>query len=114
MDNIISFEELDGVAGEVLPERTVMGVVAAPLNYAPFGEGDGGAGAGAGSSSSSSAASGGGVVNAPAPHDHGATMLSACQSVDRQQPAGLLSSLGLPSQNPATGLHCVPAAVASH
>ncbi|MBB5119117.1 hypothetical protein AF335_15575 [Streptomyces eurocidicus] len=112
MDNAISFEELDGVAGELLPERTVMGIVAAPLAYGP--DGDGGAGAGAGSSSSSSAtASGGGVYAPPAP-DHGTTMLAACQSVDRQQNAGLLSALGLNAQNPATGLHCVPAAVSSH
>ncbi|MEW2576049.1 hypothetical protein [Streptomyces syringium] len=110
MENAISFEELDNVTGEVLPERTVMGIVATPLNFAD--PGDGGAGAGA-SSSSSATSSGGGVVS-HAPSDHGTTIMSACQSVDRQQPAGLLSSLSLHSQNPATGLHCVPAAVSSH
>ncbi|MEH6378259.1 hypothetical protein V7793_28585 [Streptomyces sp. KLMMK] len=114
MDNAISFEELDGVAGELLPERTVMGIVAAPLAYGPAGDGDGGAGAGAGSSSSSAATASGGGVYAPPASDHGTTMLSACQSVDRQQPAGLLSSLSLHSQNPATGMHCIPAAVSSH
>ncbi|WP_370421915.1 hypothetical protein AB8O64_27445 [Streptomyces sp. QH1-20] len=112
MDNAISFEELDQVAGEVLPERTVMGIIATPLTFGdPHGDGGG---VGAGASSSSSATASGGGVYAPAPSDHGTTMLSACQSVDRQQPAGLLSSLGLHSQNPATGLHCVPAAVSSH
>ncbi|MEU1372500.1 hypothetical protein ABZ442_02395 [Streptomyces triculaminicus] len=110
MVNAISFEELADIAGEVLPERTVMGVIATPLGLAD--PGPGGAGAGAGSSSSA-AATGGGVF-APVPHDHGTTMLSACQSVDRQQPAGLLSSLSLHSQNPATGIQCIPAAVSSH
>ncbi|MFI1257545.1 hypothetical protein ACH4U6_27700 [Streptomyces netropsis] len=112
MDNAISFEELDKVAGEVLPERTVMGIVATPLN---FGDphGDGGA-AGAGSSSSSSATASGGGVYAPAPSDHGTTILSACQSVDRQGTPGLLGSLGLPSTNPTTTLTCTPAAVSSH
>ncbi|GGX60897.1 hypothetical protein [Streptomyces hiroshimensis] len=114
MDNAISFEELDAIAGEVLPERTVMGIVAAPLAYGPAGDGDGGAGAGAGSSSSSSASSGGGVVNAPAPHDHGTVALSACQAVDRQGTPGLFGSLGLPSTNPTTSITCIPAAVASH
>ncbi|MFF7729268.1 hypothetical protein [Streptomyces sp. NPDC008001] len=113
MENAISFEELDTVMGEVLPERTVMGVVATPL-AAPYGDGDVGSGAGAGSSSSSSATASGGGVYAPGAADHGTTMLSACQSVDRQQTAGLFGSLGLPSQNPASGLHCIPAAVSSH
>lgn len=112
MENAISFEELDTIAGEVLPERTVMGIIATPLGLAGPGDPAGGAGAGAGASSSA-AASGGGVYAPPA-SDHGTTMLSACQSVDRQQPAGLLSSLSLHSQNPSTGLHCVPAAVSSH
>ncbi|MEU7134152.1 hypothetical protein [Streptomyces sp. NPDC046261] len=110
MDNAISFEELDNVAGEVLPERTVMGIVATPLGFAD--PGPGGAGAGAGSSSSASA-SGGGVF-APAPHDHGTTMLSSCQAVDRQGTPGLFGSLGLPSTNPTTTMTCIPAAVASH
>ncbi|MGK5639822.1 hypothetical protein ACSNOK_16140 [Streptomyces sp. URMC 126] len=106
MDNLISFEELAGVSGEVLPERTVMGIMAVP-----FGPGDGGAGSAAGSSSS--AASGGGVF-APAPSDHGTTVLSSCQSYDRPQTAGLLGSLGLPSQNTTSGMTCTPAAISSH
>ncbi|PSJ29625.1 hypothetical protein B7P34_06070 [Streptosporangium nondiastaticum] len=113
MENAISFEELDTVAGEVLPERTVMGVVATPL-AAPYGDGDGGSGAGAGSSSSSSAAATGGGVFAPQPHDHGTVALSACQAVDRQGTPGLFGSLGLPSTNPTTTMTCIPAAVASH
>ncbi|GHF24920.1 hypothetical protein GCM10010218_01970 [Streptomyces mashuensis] len=112
MDNAISFEELDRIAGEVLPERTVLGVVASPLGYAGPGDPAGGAGAGAGASSSA-AATGGGVF-APVPHDHGTTALSACQSFDHQQTAGLFGSLGLPSQNPTANLTCVPAAISSH
>ncbi|MEU5427295.1 hypothetical protein AB0H73_17085 [Streptomyces olivoreticuli] len=111
MDNPISFEELDNVTGEVLPERTVMGIMATPLG---FGDGDGGSGSGAGSASSSSASAGGGVVNAPAPSDHGTTILSACQSIDRQGTPGLLGSLGLGSENPASGVTCTPAAISSH
>ncbi|MBZ4320587.1 hypothetical protein [Streptomyces huiliensis] len=106
MDNLISFEELAGVSGEVLPERTVMGIMAVP-----FGPGDGGTGSAAGSSSS--AASGGGVF-APVPHDHGTTVLSSCQSLDHPQTAGLLGSLGLPSQNTTTSVTCTPAAISSH
>ncbi|MEV5375085.1 MULTISPECIES: hypothetical protein [Streptomyces] len=113
MENAISFEELDTVAGEVLPERTVMGVVATPL-AAPYGDGDGGSGAGAGSSSSSSAAATGGGVFAPQPHDHGTVALSACQSTNHPGTPGLFGSLGLPSTAPASDLTCIPAAVASH
>ncbi|MER5786003.1 hypothetical protein ABT104_30450 [Streptomyces mobaraensis] len=100
MDNLISFEELAGVSGEVLPERTVMGIMAVP-----FGPGDGGAGSAAGSLSSASAGGGG---------DHGTTMLSSCQSLDHPQTAGLLGSLGLPSQNTTTSVTCTPAAISSH
>ncbi|MFI1799552.1 hypothetical protein ACH427_19680 [Streptomyces sp. NPDC020379] len=112
MDNTISFEELHDVAGEVLPERTVMGIMATPLG---FGDPDGGgAGAGAGSSSSSSAtAAGGGVVAVP-PSDHGTTILSNCQSIDRQGTPGLFGSLGLGSANPAATVTCTPAAISSH
>ncbi|GAA0467885.1 hypothetical protein ACFQ2B_07845 [Streptomyces stramineus] len=110
MENAISFEELDAVTGEVLPERTVMGIMATPLNFAD--PGDGGAGAGA-SSSSSATSSGGGVVS-HAPSDHGTTALSSCQAVDRQGTPGLLGSLGLPSTNPTTSMTCTPAAISSH
>ncbi|MEU2872294.1 hypothetical protein ABZ769_24300 [Streptomyces olivoreticuli] len=111
MDNAISFEELGNVTGEVLPERTVMGIMATPLG---FGDGDGGSGSGAGSASSSSASAGGGVVNAPAPSDHGTTILSSCQSIDRQGTPGLFGSLGLGSENPAANVTCTPAAISSH
>ncbi|MCC3773126.1 hypothetical protein [Streptomyces sp. UNOC14_S4] len=109
MENTISFDELREVEGEVLPERTVMGVLSTPLQYGV----DGGDGT-AGSASSSSAASSGGGVFAPAPGpDHHTTMLSACQSIDRQGTPGLLGSLGLGSENPASGVTCTPAAVAN-
>ncbi|MEV5506832.1 hypothetical protein [Streptomyces orinoci] len=106
MENVISFEELDLISGEVLPERTVMGIVATPFNN-PGGDG-------AGAASSSSAAATGGGVFAPAPSDHGTTALSACQAIDHQGTPGLLGSLGLGSQNPAGGVTCVPAAISSH
>lgn len=108
MENPISFEELDKIAGEVLPERTVLGVLATPFNHG------GGPGSSAGAGSSSSAAATGGGVFAPAPSDHGTTMLSSCQAIDHPQPAGLLSSLSLNSQNPNTTFTCIPAAVSSH
>ncbi|MEV4438347.1 hypothetical protein AB0K09_04895 [Streptomyces sp. NPDC049577] len=111
MGNTISFAELGNVTGEVLPERTVMGVVATPLTLAAPGDG-GGSGAGAGAGSAATA--GGGGVFAPAPSDHGTTILSSCQSVDRPQTAGLLGSLGLPSQNSTNVVTCTPAAIASH
>lgn len=111
MGNAISFEELDNIAGEVLPERTVMGVVATPFNHLGGGP-DGGSGS-AGASSSAAANSGGGVF-APAPSDHGTTILSSCQSIDRQGTPGLFGSLGLGSENPAAGVTCTPAAISSH
>ncbi|MEU3351124.1 hypothetical protein [Streptomyces sp. NPDC037389] len=110
MDNAISFEELDQITGEVLPERTVMGVIATPLNL--VGPGDGGAGAGAGASSSA-AASGGGVF-APVPHDHGTTMLSACQTGGHEGTPGLLGEVVGLGRQPAAFMTCVPAAVSSH
>ncbi|MEV5240715.1 hypothetical protein AB0K89_16680 [Streptomyces cinnamoneus] len=111
MENAISFEELDAIAGEVLPERTVMGIVATPFNALSAGP-DGGAGAG--SASSSSAANAGGGVYAPAPSDHGTTILSSCQSIDRQGTPGLLGSLGLGSEQPTNSVTCTPAAISSH
>ncbi|GHG45901.1 hypothetical protein [Streptomyces griseocarneus] len=113
MENAISFEELDNIAGEVLPERTVMGIIATPLAFADPGPNGSGAGAGA---SSSSAASGGGVggVFAPPADHHGTTMLAACQAVDRQGTPGLLGSLGLPSTNPTTSMTCMPTAISTH
>ncbi|MFF4402989.1 hypothetical protein ACWD4B_28155 [Streptomyces sp. NPDC002536] len=108
MENPISFEELDKIAGEVLPERTVLGVLATPFNHG------GGPGSSAGAGSSSSAAATGGGVFAPAPSDHGTTILSSCQSIDRQGTPGLLGSLGLGSENPASNMTCTPAAISSH
>ncbi|WP_269854690.1 hypothetical protein [Streptomyces sp. RPT161] len=109
MENVISFEELDKVTGEVLPERTVMGIVSTPFNNVGAGHDGGGDSA----SSSSAAASGGGVY-APAPSDHGTTIMSSCQSIDRQGTPGLLGSLGLGSENPASGMTCMPSAISSH
>ncbi|MGK5545378.1 hypothetical protein ACSNOH_11690 [Streptomyces sp. URMC 127] len=111
MENAISFEELATVAGEVLPERTVMGIVATPL-AAPYGDGDGGAGAGAGSSSSASASGGG--VYAPAPGNHGTTVLSACQTGGHEGTPGLLGEVVGLGRQPAAYMTCVPAAVSGH
>lgn len=110
MVNAISFEELADIAGEVLPERTVMGVIATPLGLADPGP----SGAGAGAGSSSSAAATGGGVFAPVPHDHGTTMLSACQSGGHEGTPGLLGEVVGLGRQPAAFMTCVPAAVSSH
>jgi hypothetical protein len=99
----ISYDELDRLAGELLPERTVLGVISTPLAH--FGA------SGASSSSSSAAASSGGntvvVTQAPGP-----TVVSACQATNSPGTPGLLGSLGLGSANPGTSMTCIPAAVA--
>jgi hypothetical protein len=89
--SVIRYEELDQLAGELLPERTVLGVVSTPFNN--WG--------------------GGGGMGYGYPPDHGAAALSACQSNQWQQTAGLLGDLSLNSQNPNATLSCIPAAAAS-
>ncbi len=95
MRTVISFEELDLLAGEVLPERTVLSTVTTPFNSA-------GAGGGA-----AAAAGGGGA-------DQGTTALSACQSNQTPGTPGLLGSLGLGSANPSSSVTCTPAAISGH
>jgi hypothetical protein len=89
----VSYEELDQLAGELLPERTVLSLVnmfftnANYTTYAFPAHGDGG---------------------------HGATVAYACQAANSPGTAGLLGSLGLGSQNPYSSMTCMPAAVVSH
>ncbi|MFE6052555.1 hypothetical protein ACFQ6N_17515 [Kitasatospora sp. NPDC056446] len=45
---------------------------------------------------------------------NGSTILTSCQSIDRQGTPGLLGSLGLGSENPTAGVTCTPAAISSH
>lgn len=99
--NAITFDELDGLTGEVLPERAVLSTVI-PFNNLGAGH-DGG-----GSSSSSAVALGGDSAN------HGAISNSACQAQQVQGTPGLLGSLGLGSNNPSTGLTCVPTSLATY
>lgn len=86
----ISFEELDGFAGEVLPERAVMSTVVTPIvtpnaapNAAPYGGG----------------------------YEGGATVVSACQSTNTLATGGLVGALGLSPNAQQTNLQCTPAAV---
>jgi hypothetical protein len=91
----ISFEELDVLAGEMLPERAVLSTVV-PFNNL------GGAGTDGGSSSSSAAVAPG------APSDQNGITASACQSQHTDGTPGLLGSLGLGSNNPGSGITCMP------
>ena len=92
MKTPVSFDELDQMAAEVLPERTVMCVVAGAAG------GDGG--------SSAAAAAGGG--------DDGATMLSSCTTTTSYTNPGVLGIAGAQyNTGPQTTTTCTPAAVAS-
>ncbi|QKW09815.1 hypothetical protein HUT18_28795 [Streptomyces sp. NA04227] len=98
--NAITFEELDGLTGELLPERAVLSTVI------PFNNVGGGADGG---SSSSAAAVGGGHGDGG-----GAISTSACQAQQVHGTPGLIGALGLGSNNPSNSLTCVPAATATH
>lgn len=98
----ISFTNLDQLAGEVLPERTVMSTVSTPFNNA------GGDGGGAGSASSAAAAGGDGGAS------HGATAINGQQNTVSQGTPGLLGSLGLGSNNPGSTAIATPGAIASY
>ncbi|MGX1501720.1 UNVERIFIED_CONTAM: hypothetical protein RKD43_000345 [Streptomyces graminofaciens] len=86
----ISFEELDVLAGEMLPERAVLSTVV------PFNNWGGG-----GSSSSA-------VAIAPAASDQNGITSSACTVQEVDGTPGLLGALGLGSNNPSSGMTCVP------
>lgn len=100
MNTPVTFADLDQMAAEVLPERTVLGVVVAPA----------GGGGSAGSSSSSAAAAGGGAVDGG-----GAAALNSCSSTTSFQQQGVLGLLGLGTQQvPVVTTTCAPGAVASY
>jgi hypothetical protein len=99
----ISFTDLDQLAGEVLPERTVLATVSTPFNNAAGGDG------GAGSASSSAAAAAGGDGGSD-----GATAINGQQNTVSQGTPGLLGSLGLGSNNPGSTSTATPGAIASY
>lgn len=89
MNTPISYQELDQVAGEVLPERAVLSTVT-PI----VGNGGGGGG------------------------DHwggqGTTAVNACQSTTSAGTPGLVGALGLGSNNPGTTFTCEPGMISGH
>jgi hypothetical protein len=97
----ISFEELDGLTGEMLPERSVLSTVVPFNNWGGSGDGHGG------SSSSSSAAAFGGANS-----DQNGIVANACQAERVHGTPGLLGALGLGSNNPSSALTCVPGSTA--
>ncbi|OEV04756.1 hypothetical protein [Streptomyces oceani] len=96
----ISFEELDGLTGEMLPERSVLSTVV------PFNNMGGADAADGGSSSAAAAAAGGGHGGG----DQNGIQSAACQSERVHGTPGLTGSLGLGSNNPSSGVTCVPGA----
>lgn len=88
----VTYGELDQIAGEVLPERTVLSTVS------DFGGGGGGDT----------------VADFGDDGNDGSTALSACQSTQTPGTPGLLGSLGLGSANPSSTQTCTPAAVANY
>ncbi|ALC25082.1 hypothetical protein ACH46N_10510 [Streptomyces pristinaespiralis] len=91
----ISFEELDVLAGEMLPERAVLSTVV------PFNNWGGGGSEGGGSSSSA-------VAIAPAASDQNGITSSACTVQEVDGTPGLVGALGLGSNNPSSGMTCMP------
>jgi hypothetical protein len=88
----VSYEELDQLVCELLPERTVLSLINASftnVNYTTY----------------TFPAHGGG--------GHGTTVAYACQATNSPGTSGLLASLGLASQNPYSSMTCMPAAVVS-
>jgi hypothetical protein len=81
--SVVRYEELDQLAGELLPERTVLGVVSTPFN---------------------NVGSGGGFF--PGSDGHGAAIVSSCQTTMSPQGQGsggwgLLGDLGISGGSPA-------------
>ena len=87
----ISFQELELLGGEVLPERTLLSTVT---------DFSGGGGSSAGSASSAAAAGGAGGDTVVINDDDGAVSHSACQSTYSPGTPGLLGSLGLAQATP--------------
>ena len=107
----VNFAELNELAGELLPERTVLSTVVTPFNnWNPGNSGGGYGGVDGGSSSSSAAAAGGqgggiGFVGAPA--DHGFASQAACNQNDSPESnSGLLGLFTSAQENTNS---CIPA-----
>jgi hypothetical protein len=83
----ISYEVLDKLTGELLPERTALGTVSTAFNNAGMGGGMWG-------------------------HNEGTTVVSACSAGNHDGTPGLVGLLGL-GYNPDRTFTCIPAAVAS-
>jgi hypothetical protein len=102
----VNFAELNELAGELLPERTVLSTVTTPFNnWNPGGSGSNGADGGSSSSAAASGGSGGlvGVTGG----DHGAQTSSACQqNASPLSNSGLLGLFTSAQQNTNA---CVPA-----
>ncbi|WP_033322718.1 hypothetical protein [Streptomyces yerevanensis] len=98
----ISFEELDGLTGELLPERSVLSTML------PLGGGDG-VGVGAADSNSSSAAVAEGGDAAP----RGVISTSACQAVNNMgTPPSLVSGSPFGGLYPNSSFTCMPGTTA--
>jgi hypothetical protein len=108
----VNFAELNELAGELLPERTVLSTVTTPFNNWNPGGGQGGSVDGGGSSSSSAAAAsggeGGGMGFMAAPADHGYQVADACNvNNSPESNSGLLGLFTSAQQNTTS---CIPAA----
>lgn len=106
----VNFAELNELAGELLPERTVLSTITTPFNNWNPGNSGGGVDGGAGSSSSSAAAAGGGgnggEVGFVSP-DHGFQSSAACNQNDSPESnSGLLGLFTSAQQNTNS---CIPA-----
>jgi hypothetical protein len=93
----ISLGDLDLLAGEVLPERTVLSTVVTPFNN--YGGDNGGAAAAAAAASGD----GGG-------HSSGPAVVSSCVNQQQAGSQGLLA-LGLAPTPPTSSQLCTPAAI---
>lgn len=103
----VNFAELNELAGELLPERTVLSTVTTPFNNWNPGGGQGGAVDGGSSSSSAAAAGGnGGELGVVSP-DHGFQTSAACNQNDSPESnSGLLGLFTTAQQNTNA---CIPA-----
>jgi hypothetical protein len=107
----VNYAELAELAGEFLPERTVLGTVTTPFNNFDPGQGAGGVLGGGtdGSSSSSAAASGGqgGAVGVLNPAHYGFQSSDACSQ--NETPLSNSGLLGLFTSAQENTNSCIPA-----
>jgi hypothetical protein len=88
----ISYEVLDKLTGELLPERTVLGAVSTAFSNGLGGGSWGG-------------------------FDEGTTVVSACQATNAPATPGLMGGFGWGAISPSssiTSFTCIPAVVVSH